>query len=142
MRLLTTIAFLLSLTSCTTQARYSEEVMYDIASILKDVTQAVDGEVKFGDITGLTSKEVIEKATSSNSNKLTNLPELAQEANIADYRIILELQKDNAVMMICDGNIALMEDVGCNAAFDKIYWNAPRPNSCKITLDAAEICSN
>ena len=89
MRLLTTIAFLLSLTSCTTQARYSEEVMYDIASILKDVTQAVDGEVKFGDITGLTSEEVIEKATSSNSNKLTNLPELAQEANIADYRILL-----------------------------------------------------
>lgn len=142
MRLFTTIAFILTLTSCVTHARYSEEVMYDIASILKDATQAIDGELKFGDTIGLTSEEIIENATSSNSEKLAKLPELAKQANISDYRILSEFQDDNAVMLICDGNIALMEDVGCNAAFDKIYWNSPQPNTCKIKLNAAAICSN
>lgn len=142
MRLFTTIAFILTLTSCATQARYSDEVMYDIASILKDVNQAVDGELKFGDTAGLTSEEIIEIATSSISEKLAKLPELAKDANVVDYRILFEFQEDNAVTMICDGNIALMEDVGCNAAFDKVYWNSPQSNTCEIKLDAAAICSN
>ncbi|KOO04733.1 hypothetical protein [Vibrio nereis] len=142
MRLFTTIALMLMLTACVSQGKYSEEVMYDMASLLKDVTQAVDGELKFGDTTGLTNAEVIENATSSNPEQLVKLPDLAKEGNVSNYRIISEFQGDNAVMLICDGDIALMEDVGCNTAFDSGYWHAPQPNSCQITLDAAKICSN
>ncbi|ODS04578.1 hypothetical protein [Vibrio scophthalmi] len=142
MKLLTTIALILTLTSCTTQAKYSDEIMYDIASILKDITQAIDGELKFGDTAGLTSHEIIDNATRSNADKLAKLPKLAKAAEISDYRILSEFQEDNVVMLICDGDIALMEDAGCNAAFDKSYWDTLQPNSCSIKLDAAEICSN
>lgn len=142
MKLLTTIAFVLTLTSCATHTGYPEEVMYDMASILKDVTQAVDGEIKFGDTAGLTNDEIIRNATASNPTLLTRLPELALEGNLSDYRILSEFQGNNAVMLICDGDIALMEDAGCNSAFDKIHWNSPQPNSCEIKLVATDVCAN
>ncbi|ENM5796551.1 hypothetical protein [Vibrio mimicus] len=142
MKLFTAIAFLLTLTSCATQTKYSDEVMYDMASVLKDVAQAVDGELKFGETTGLSNEEIIVKAMSSNPKLLTRLPELATEGKVAHYRILSEFQGDNAVMLICDGDIALMEDAGCNAAFDKVYWKSPQPNTCNITLNAAAICAN
>ena len=50
MKLIIVITLLLSLTSCANKSQYSEEVMFDMASILKDVAQAVDGELKFGEI--------------------------------------------------------------------------------------------
>lgn len=140
MKLFTVIAFIITLTSCATQAKYSDEVMYDMASILKDVTQAIDGELKFGDTSGLTNEKIIENAMSTNPNLLTRLSDLAIKGKISDYRIVYEYQGDNAVLLICDGDIALMEDVGCNAAFDKVYWNDPQPNTCKITLNASAIC--
>lgn len=142
MRLITKIAFILALTSCATQAKYSDEVMYDIASLLKDVGVAVDGELKFGNTANLTKDEIITNATSSNPEQLTRLVELAKEGDITDYRMISEFQGDNVVMMICDGEVALMEDAGCNAAFDNPYWDNPQPNSCTITLNAAQVCSN
>ncbi|NOI65396.1 hypothetical protein [Vibrio sp. 99-8-1] len=142
MRLITQIALILALTSCATQAKYSDEVMYDLASVLKDVSQAVDGELKFGNTANLTNDAIIKNATSSNPKQLTRLVELAKEGNITDYRIISQFQGDNAVMMICDGEVALMEDAGCNAEFDTPYWNNPQPNSCAITLNAAEVCSD
>ncbi|PNH77792.1 hypothetical protein [Vibrio diazotrophicus] len=140
MRLITAIAFILSVTSCTTQARYSDEIMYDIASIIKDINQSIDGELKFGDVAEFTSEEIIANAKYSNSDKLAKLESLAKGAKIYDYRMIIELQGDSSVMMVCDGDIALMEDVGCNAKFDSVYWDSPQPSSCKVSLDAAAIC--
>ncbi|MDO6706949.1 hypothetical protein [Photobacterium sp. 1_MG-2023] len=142
MRLFTTVALFLTVTSCTTQAEYPEEVMYDIASILKDISQAVDGELKYEDTTGLTSEEVINNATASIPDQLAKLPKLAVEGNVSRYRIVSEFQGNNAVMLICDGDVALMEDVGCNTEFDNIYWHAPQPNTCTIRLDAAAICGH
>lgn len=142
MRLITAIAFILSVTSCTTQARYSDEIMYDIASIIKDINQSIDGELKFGDVAELTSEKIIANAKYSNSDKLTKLASLAKDAKIYDYRMIIELQGVSSVMMVCDGDIALMEDVGCNAKFDRVYWDFPQSNSCKVSLDAAVFCDN
>lgn len=142
MRLITTLALLMALTSCSTQAKYSDEVMYDMASILKDVSQAVDGELKWGNTEGLSQEEIISSAISTNPNQLPELEVLANEGKVANYRLLQEFQGDNAVMLICDGNVALMEDAGCNAEFDKIYWKSPRSNTCSINLDAAAICSN
>lgn len=142
MRLITTLALLMALTSCSTPAKYSDEVMYDMASILKDVSQAIDGELKWGKTEELSQEEIISSATSTNPNQIPELKVLAQEAKVANYRLLHEFQGDNAVMLICDGNVALMEDAGCNAEFDKIYWKSPRSNTCSINLDAAAICSN
>ena len=142
MKLIIVITLLLSLTSCATKSQYSEEVMFDMASILKDVAQAVDGELKFGDTAGLTKKEIFENAISANPAQITKLSLLAIDGNISNYRILSEFQGNNAVMLICDGDTALMEDAGCNSEFDKIYWDSPKPYSCQIKLDAAAICTD
>ncbi|MCG9775116.1 hypothetical protein L1D49_17690, partial [Vibrio diabolicus] len=77
MKLIIVITLLLSLTSCANKSQYSEEVMFDMASILKDVAQAVDGELKFGDTAGLTKKEIFENAISANPAQITKLSLLA-----------------------------------------------------------------
>ncbi|OOE87171.1 hypothetical protein BZG73_02965 [Salinivibrio siamensis] len=142
MRLITALAMLMAIASCSTQAKYSDEVMYDMASILKDVSQAIDGELKWGNTEGLSQEEIISNATLTNPNQLPELEVLAQEAKVTNYRLLQEFQGGNAVMLICDGDVALMEDAGCNAEFDKIYWKSPRPNTCSINLDAVALCSN
>lgn len=142
MKLIIVITLLLSLTSCANSSQYSEEVMFDMASILKDVAQAVDGELKFGDTAGQTEKEIFENAISANPAQITKLSQLAIDGNISNYRILSEFQGNNAVMLICDGDIALMEDAGCNSEFDKIYWDSPKPYSCQIKLDAAALCTD
>lgn len=126
------LALLMALTSCSAQAEYSDETMYDLASILKDVAQAVDGEIKFGEINNLADDQIIAKAMSSAPDKLAKLNE---------YQVILEIQGDNAVMLLCDGDVALMEDAGCNTAFDNSYWHQPQHNTCKISLSASSVCT-
>ena len=140
MKLLITIPLFIMLISCTSKANYPDEVMYDIASILKDVSQSVDGELKFGETTGLTQKKIIDMALSN--SQLDEISDLVKRANIAEYKMISEFQDDNAVMLICDGNMALMEDAGCNAAFDRVYWKSPKVNTCEIRIDASKICAN
>ncbi|MEL6114051.1 hypothetical protein P0Y67_02445 [Photobacterium sp. SP02] len=132
MKLLIKLALLMALTSCSAQAEYSDETMYDLASILKDVAQAVDGEIKFGEINNLADDQIIAKAMSSAPDKLAKLNE---------YQVILEIQGDNAVMLLCDGDVALMEDAGCNTAFDNSYWHQPQHNTCKISLSASSVCT-
>ncbi|MEI8593008.1 hypothetical protein [Photobacterium sp. Hal280] len=122
----------MTLTSCSAQAEYSDETMYDLASILKDVAQAVDGEIKFGEINNLADEQIIAKAMSSAPDKL---------AKLSEYQMILDIQGDHAVMLLCDGDVALMEDAGCNAAFDNSYWHQPQHNTCKISLNASSVCT-
>lgn len=132
MKLLIKLSLLILLTACSAQAEYSDEAMYDLASILKDVAQAVDGEVKFGEIHNLADEQIIANAMSSAPDKL---------AKLSEYQVVLEIQGDNAVMLLCDGDVALMEDAGCNAAFDNGYWHQPKHNTCKISLNASSVCT-
>ncbi|MBD8511368.1 hypothetical protein L6J37_19975 [Photobacterium sp. WH77] len=132
MKLLIKLALLMAITSCSAQAEYSDEAMYDLASILKDVAQAVDGEIKFGEINNLADEQIIANAMSSAPDKLAKLNE---------YQMILDIQGDHAVMLLCDGDVALMEDAGCNAAFDNRYWHQPQHNTCKVSLNASSVCT-
>jgi len=132
MKWLIKFALFMTLTSCSAQAEYSDETMYDLASILKDVAQAVDGEIKFGEINNLADEQIIANAMSSAPDKL---------AKLSEYQMILDIQGDHAVMLLCDGDVALMEDAGCNAAFDNHYWHQPQHNTCKISLNASSVCT-
>lgn len=126
------ISFIVLLAGCSlTQGKYSDEKMYDIAAQVKDLSQAVDGYLKFGDATGLSGRTLLLKAVNNDENKLTFLDE---------YTLKVDIQGDNAVLLVCDGDKALIEDAGCNLALDKAHWQQQGNNTCQITLQAAAVC--
>ncbi|GHA66867.1 hypothetical protein ACFFLZ_15320 [Photobacterium aphoticum] len=131
MKLLPFLGLIALLTGCISSAPYSDEALYDVASTLKDITQAVDGEIKFGDTDNLTHAQIIDNALAADPSLLDKLK---------PYQWQLAIQGDHAVMLLCDDDIALMEDAGCNAQFDNAYWQQPKPDSCRIQLQAQEVC--
>ncbi|MEM5537527.1 hypothetical protein WNY58_14145 [Neptuniibacter pectenicola] len=116
---------------CSASNPYNDEKMYDLASQFKDLSQTVDGAIKFGEVTVETGQQALERVSVEQPDKV---------APFAEYVIKVELQGDNAVLLLCDDNIALIEDAGCNAVLDKVYWQVLNPNSCVITLDSHQLC--
>ncbi|MFT6351898.1 hypothetical protein [Neptuniibacter pectenicola] len=116
---------------CSASNPYNDEKMYDLASQFKDLSQTVDGAIKFGEVTIETGQQALERVSVEQPDKV---------APFAEYVIKVELQGDNAVLLLCDDNIALIEDAGCNAVLDKVYWQVLNPNSCVITLDSHQLC--
>ena len=116
---------------CSASNPYNDEKMYDLASQFKDLSQTVDGAIKFGEVTIETGQQALERVSVEQPDKV---------APFAEYVIKVELQGDNAVLLLCDDNIALIEDAGCNAILDKVYWQVLNPNSCVITLDSHQLC--
>ncbi|WP_339892585.1 hypothetical protein [Neptuniibacter pectenicola] len=116
---------------CSASNPYNDEKMYDLASQFKDLSQTVDGAIKFGEVTIETGQQALERVSVEQPDKV---------AHFAEYVIKVELQGDNAVLLLCDDNIALIEDAGCNAVLDKVYWQVLNPNSCVITLDSHQLC--
>jgi len=116
---------------CSASNPYNDEKMYDLASQFKDLSQTVDGAIKFGEVTIETGQQALERVSVEQPDKV---------APFAEYVIKVELQGDNAVLLLCDDNIALIEDAGCNAVLDTVYWQVLNPNSCVITLDSHQLC--
>jgi hypothetical protein len=116
---------------CSASNPYNDEKMYDLASQFKDLSQTVDGAIKFGEVAIDTGQQALERVSVEQPDKV---------APFAEYVIKVELQGDNAVLLLCDDNIALIEDAGCNAVLDKVYWQVLNPNSCVITLDSHQLC--
>lgn len=116
---------------CSASNPYNDETMYDLASQFKDLSQTVDGAIKFGEVAIETGQQALEHVSIEQPDKV---------APFAEYVIKVELQGDNAVLLLCDDNIALIEDAGCNAVLDKVYWQVLNPNSCVITLDSHQLC--
>lgn len=116
---------------CSASNPYNDEKIYDLASQFKDLSQTVDGAIKFGEVTVETGQQALERVSVEQPDKV---------APFAEYVIKVELQGDNAVLLLCDDNIALIEDAGCNAVLDKVYWQVLNPNSCVITLDSHQLC--
>ena len=116
---------------CSASNPYNDEKMYDLASQFKDLSQTVDGAIKFGEAGIETGQQALERVSIEQPDKV---------APFAEYVIKVELQGDNAVLLLCDDNIALIEDAGCNAVLDKVYWQVLNPNSCVITLDSHQLC--
>lgn len=111
--------------------QYDDERMYNLASQLKDLAQELDGYVKFSDDQQVSRESLLQRSGSLN---IVSNP-------FSGYQVLVDLQGNHVVLMLCDKDISLMEDAGCNAEFDKIYWKRPQSDSCKITLQAAQVCS-
>ena len=111
--------------------QYDDEQMYDLASRLKDVTQRLDGYLKFSDAHGISEEEILDKA---DAKKLL-------QTYFSNFEVIVQIQGNDVVLLLCDDTVALVEDAGCNAKIDVHHWRTPVSNSCKITLLASNVCS-
>ncbi|MEL3926873.1 hypothetical protein [Aeromonas enteropelogenes] len=128
------ISFLLlslTLIGCSSTNRYDDEHMYDLASQFKDLAQSVDGMVKFGDLTTKNGDQILTQVFQES-------PEKAKPFEM--YTIKVELQGDNAILLLCNKDVALIEDAGCNAELDKVHWKTPTHQSCSFTIDSIPLC--
>ncbi|MFT6907706.1 MAG: hypothetical protein ACJAS1_004390 [Oleiphilaceae bacterium] len=125
--------FLVSVLSvgCSASNQYNDEKMYDLASQFKDLAQAIDGSIKFGETEFENGDKALETVSKEYPDKV---------APFAKYTIKVDMQGDNAVLLLCDADIALIEDAGCNAVLDKIYWQEVTQNSCAFTIDSHQLC--
>jgi hypothetical protein len=127
------LVFLVAVLSvgCCASNKYNDEKMYDLASQFKDLAQTVDGTVKFG-------KKVIENGEQALAIVAIEYPD--KVAPFTQYSIKVDLQGDNAVLLLCDAEIGLIEDAGCNSVLDKIYWKNVEHHNCAFTIDSNLLC--
>ena len=128
------ISFLLlslTLIGCSSTNSYDDEHMYDMSSQFKDLAQSVDGMVKFGDLAGKDGDQVLTQVFLESPEKTKPFEK---------YTIKVELQGENAILLLSEKDVALIEDAGCKAVLDNHYCNAPKPNSCNFTIDSSTLC--
>ncbi len=109
---------------------YDDEEMYDVASRFKDLSQKVDGYVKFAPGATKENANVLEKA---------GVKTIIQR-EFSGYEVKVDVQGTNVVMLLCKDDVALIEDAGCNAELDKALWKSPERNSCLVTLESSSVC--
>jgi hypothetical protein len=131
MKYLISLIMTLLIAGCANNSKYNDEHMYDVASHFMNVSREVDGFIKFGDISMLTEEQILQKVL----NKDT------RPNNLDLYTIKLERQGENAILLLCDNDIALIEDAGCNSNIDKILWKNVTHNSCMFTIEAVKVCN-
>tara|TARA_R110002033_G_scaffold20300_4_gene51483 strand:- start:11267 stop:11665 length:399 start_codon:yes stop_codon:yes gene_type:complete len=117
--------------SCSCTDKYDDESMYDLASKFKDLSQAVDGHLKF-------SGEQVEDGAQLLSEISERYPQLI--VPFKDFTIMAKIQSGNVVLLLCDENIALIEDAGCNGKLDVNHWIDAKADSCEFTIDSALLC--
>ena len=126
------VILMVSLSFGCTANKYNDEKMYDLASELKDLSQTIDGYLKFGDIEFKDGVELLDLVSKEYPSKVDDF---------VGYDIKVDIQADNAVLLLCDGDIALIEDVGCSAVVDQILWKNIQRNSCEFKIDANKVCN-
>lgn len=107
------------------------EALYDTASKFSDLTQKVDAEYKFGDVSGKTPGEVLKKVSMSDA---------AYQQILSDYDVELKVTDANAVMMMCSASKRIIQDAGCTSKVEEVLACGERAQ-CRFTLDANEVCS-
>ena len=107
-------------------------MMADLASQLKDIATAVDGTLKFSETSYSTTDELLKAAVNNDLSKL---------APFEEYTLIVNVQDDDAVLLLCDANTALIEDAGCTAQSDIQHWGSGVIHQCEITINAQQLCN-
>lgn len=110
---------------------HDPEKMADLASQLKDISAAVDGTLKFSTKTYTDPQALLMAAINSNKNKLTPFE---------DYQLKVFIQDKNAILLLCEDDILLIEDAGCTAQSDIQHWQSTDQQACKVTINASKIC--
>ena len=132
MKYLTLILVIVLSVGCSSLANaHDPEKMTDLASQLKDISAAVDGTLKFSTKTYTDPQALLMAAINSNKNKLTPFE---------DYQLKVFIQDKNAILLLCEDDILLIEDAGCTAPSDIQHWQSTDTQACKVTINASKIC--
>jgi len=105
-----------------------------LASRLLELTRAVEGTVRYGDLpSGISEYELLEKSTDEN-------PELLRAFD--DYQIRVASRNKHVVLLVCtgDGRHGLLEDAGCTDDMDKYLWENSSFQPCVFTMDPDAAC--
>lgn len=131
MKYITMLIVSVMVSGCSSTKSYDDAKMYELATQFKDLAQTVDSTIKFGDVPVQNGEQALNLVLKEQPNKISPF---------IGYNIKVEMQGNNAVMLLCDHDIALIEDAGCNAEIDAVYWKQTKPNSCVITLESSQVC--
>lgn len=127
------VLFAVAVIGCGSNSKAREpEVMYDMASQLKDIALAVQGTVKYDDGERMSDKELLLAALGNDKSSLEIFGE---------YQLHVLVEGKRSSLMLCDDEVALIEDSGCTAEVDAHYWNANKPYSCEFKLELAKVCN-
>ncbi|MGO2128820.1 MAG: hypothetical protein ACTH4U_08780 [Pseudoalteromonas prydzensis] len=57
------------------------------------------------------------------------------------YQLKVFIQDKNAVLLLCEDDVLLIEDAGCTAQSDIQHWQSTHQQACEITLDTNQVCT-
>ncbi|RUO66249.1 hypothetical protein SAMN06297229_0259 [Pseudidiomarina planktonica] len=133
-RTVTGIAVVLAvlLSGCNSHADTKDpETMYDIASELKDISTSVQGLVKYGNGNELSESNLILQAIDNDESRLEIF---------SDYTLRVRVDGQRSSVLLCDDDIALIEDSGCTPEVDLHHWNTDVANQCSFVLNLDKVC--
>ncbi|WP_105212926.1 hypothetical protein [Pseudoalteromonas sp. T1lg22] len=110
---------------------HDPERMADLASQLKDISAAVDGTLKFSSEKYLSSQALLLAAIDNDKTRLQAFQ---------NYQLIIEIQDNNAILLLCENEIALIEDAGCTAQSDIQHWQSLNKVACTVSINSSEVC--
>lgn len=130
--LVTVLTILILTPGCKAQNELNDsEKMYDLASDLKDIASGVDGVVKYGDGRSLSETELLLESVNNNEKRLEKF---------SDFQLRVKVEGNNSAVLLCQDDIALIEDSGCTAESDLQSWNDDITRSCDFSLNLKKIC--
>lgn len=110
---------------------HEPEKMADLASQLKDMSAAVDGTLKFSSETYTDPQKLLLAAIRGDKSKLEPFK---------NYQLKVVIQEQNAVLLLCEKEILLIEDAGCTAKSDIQHWLSEDAKACEATLRTDSVC--
>ncbi|MBE0458429.1 hypothetical protein NDQ71_03950 [Pseudoalteromonas sp. KG3] len=57
------------------------------------------------------------------------------------YQLKVFIQDKNAVLLLCEDDVLLIEDAGCTAQSDIQHWQSTDQQACETTLDTNQVCT-
>jgi hypothetical protein len=111
--------------------KIDDEAMYDLASTFKDLTQRVDGFVKFSGAGSIQQTTLLKDAGAQS----------IIETTFRGFDVEFEIQGKNVVMVLCKKDRVLIEDAGCNSKLDGPVWKQANQQSCQVRIQASQVCN-
>ena len=126
-RYLAITLFLAMLSGCAT-TDHSNDRYYEMATALTKLTAAVESTVRYKHPPeGLKDQALVDYAVSHDPSLLNGFE---------GYRLKVLTGDRHAIVLVCDADSAIFEDMGCTKEMDTHRWQQSEP--CGFTLSTAQ----
>lgn len=122
----------ISISGCNSRADTKDpEIMYDMASKLKDISLGVQGHTKYSDTSEFNESDLLLKAVNNDLSKLEIFGE---------YKLRVRVDGKRSSVLLCDDDTALIEDTGCTPEVDLHHWNSDASIQCDFIINLDKAC--